>query len=826
MGIDKISIDELKKANVWITYKKEIDSKTGKANKTPTGKTNTPQTWLSYSEAQERCKKQGYAGVGFVTFDGETRSKFANIPPYLTDTQLCFIDLDSKTGELDAAQQVILNTFKGKTYIERSISGKGLHIYALCDLDKLPPKQGDLYGIKKGNKEMYCTSNRFAVFTGNQTQDSHAEGYITNQTALILETLKRFFPKNTPIKTDKEKTQGEGLPAALPANDNYPTTVDELVKLAKNGKYSFIFEDLYDNLYDENSFPYDKMFQTYRRSFDSQSDVDYFICIQLAILSGCNRQLIYDAFSASAPGAREKWQQRDDYAARTINNAITSVQSLPDKYKSFQVAKTAPFLWPKKTDLKTGEVTKWVIDPPKLKAYFCDTVKYILVQDDMSTQLRIFLYDGGYYRPVSDNYTQGVMKQIVEKFDPYAVMMDKIKEAYNNLTTDLNFHRSEELNADENLIVFNNGVLNIDTMELMQHSSDYLITHKIPCDFNRELTEKDAPAFMRFMGYFCDGLQDCKSSNEMSAEGRDRYRLLMEWLGLTISNVKGKRTKKSLWLLGAGNTGKSKFLELAAHLVGKENYSSADLYDLEKANFGLTKLYNKRLVGAPDMRYIKHDELSNFKKITGGDPVSIEFKFQDSFNYIYDGVLWFVMNETPMFNGDRENHVYERMCFVRCNYVVPTEKRNPYLLDELKAEAPAITAIAINYLRDLIANNYRFHETQEHFKIIEQYKKENNSVLMFVDECCIKQSDIILGNANNEDAAEFAETQKKHITVKHMYYAYRAWCMENGERYIEKQGKFSKTLKNEFGEPINIGYGFEFSTIALKKEWHIYLSSC
>ena len=825
MGIDKISIDELKKANIWITYRKEIDSKTGKANKIPTGKTNTPNTWMSYAEAQERCKKQGYAGAGFVTFDGETRSKFADIPPYLADTQLCFIDLDSDTGELDAAQNEILNAFKGKTYIERSVSGKGLHIYSLCDLDKLPPKQGELYGMKKGNIEMYCTSNRFAVFTGNQTQESHEEGYITNQTALILETLKRFFPKKTPIKGDKEKTQGvrknSSLPAIAANNDNYPTTVEELVELARKGWYGVIFSDLYDN---GIVIPYEKMYQTFRKRFPSQSEADDWMCRRLAILSGCNRQLIYDTFSAGALGACEKWRLRDDYAARTINDAIDFVQSLPYRGKT---ETKPPFIVPDKIDKKTGEILTWKVKATKLKAFICDTEKFIFIRDDVNSAVMCYWYNAqeGYFKQVSEAIILGLIKQKIESYDADLVSMKDVKETYENLKTDLNFHRSEVLNADENLIVFNNGVLNIDTMELMQHSSDYLITHNIPCDFKRELTEKDAPAFMRFMGYFCDGLQDCKSSDEMSAEGRGRFRLLMEWLGLTISNVKGYRTKKSLWLLGAGNTGKSKFLELAAHLVGRENYNTAALDDLEE-RFGTTKLYNKRLVGAPDMRFINVDELAIFKQITGGDTISIEFKNQTPFTYKYNGVLWFAMNEMPKFGGDQGQHVYERMCFVKCNYVVPSEKRNPLLLDELKAEAPAIAAIAVTYLRDLIADNYKFHETQESFDVIAEYKKENNNVLMFIDECCIKQSDIILGNANNEDAAEFAETQKKHITIRKMYYAYRAWCMENGERYTEKQGTFSKKLKNEFGEPINIGYGFEFSTIALKKEWHRYLSSC
>lgn len=85
---------------------------------------------------------------------------------------------------------------------------------------------------------------------------------------------------------------------------------------------------------------------------------------------------------------------------------------------------------------------------------------------------------------------------------------------------------------------------------------------------------------------------------------------------------------------------------MAELLLGKGNYAGIDLKELE-ARFGTSAIYGKRLAGSADMSYLSVDELKIFKQCTGGDALFAEYKGMNSFEFVYDGLLWFCMNKLP-----------------------------------------------------------------------------------------------------------------------------------------------------------------------------------
>ena len=105
--------------------------------------------------------------------------------------------------------------------------------------------------------------------------------------------------------------------------------------------------------------------------------------------------------------------------------------------------------------------------------------------------------------------------------------------------------------------------------------------------------------------------------------------LLMEFIGVCISNVKGWRMKKALFLVGQGDTGKSQLKSLVERLLGRGNFVGIDLKEIE-SRFGT------RLAGSSDMSFLSVDELKTFKKMTGGDSLFAEFKGQQAFEFIFN----------------------------------------------------------------------------------------------------------------------------------------------------------------------------------------------
>lgn len=115
--------------------------------------------------------------------------------------------------------------------------------------------------------------------------------------------------------------------------------------------------------------------------------------------------------------------------------------------------------------------------------------------------------------------------------------MSKVNEVLQHITTDLTYVSQDALNADENIVNFQNRILKITAtdMELIPHSADILSTIQLSCEWTDE--DIDIPVFDSYMDTLTNG-------DEMVKQ------LLMEFIGVCISNVKGWRMKKHYFLLG------------------------------------------------------------------------------------------------------------------------------------------------------------------------------------------------------------------------------------------------------------------------------------
>ena len=274
------------------------------------------------------------------------------------------------------------------------------------------------------------------------------------------------------------------------------------------------------------------------------------------------------------------------------------------------------------------------------------TSNYIFVRGaNPSEPVRRFWYIGGVYRPVNDEYIKNKIRERLEVFGAIHCKKTYIEEAFYQLCLDECYHTDSELNADPALINFENGVLNINTLELTPHTPELLSTVQIPCNYVPGLELKDCPTFTQFI-------------SRLANYDNDSTAALIEYIGAVISNVDGSRFKKALFLRGAGNCGKSKYIELLRRLLSDEYYATASLEKLE-SRFGAYSLYNRRLIGDPDIKYLKVSELNTFKQATGGDPLQLEQKGKMPFSFKYSGFMIFGCNELPLFGGDNGKWVYD-----------------------------------------------------------------------------------------------------------------------------------------------------------------------
>lgn len=424
-----------------------------------------------------------------------------------------------------------------------------------------------------------------------------------------------------------------------------------------------------------------------------------------------------------------------------------------------------------KINEKTGEVT-YTLNTEVLADVFRKQYDFILVKyaNDRQAKPDFYLYEHGVYKLKSIEELRAFIKSYY--LEPYKyynssfVDTKYISKVCNSLYTDyFKFVDSTELNQNANIINFKNGLLYLDTMELKPHSSGIYSTIQISCNYNPNNT--NSPIFNDYINTLTGGNEAIK-------------KVILEVMGISISNIKGYKMKKALFTIGKGDTGKSQLRLLTNKLIGWENTSGIDLDTLEE-RFGTSAIYQKRVIGSADMGFMNVKQLRTFKQITGGDAINCEFKGGAFFSYVFDGVVWFSANEMPRFGGDKGDWVYDRMIIVKCSNVIPKNKQDKNLVEKMHLEGEAIINMLIPHIKEVIANGYEYHVPEECIANREEYKKENSLVKLFLDEC--------------------TEPRKNYdsCTTKKMYDVFKAWCGDNARGYTPTNQEFRKELVAIFG---------------------------
>ena len=384
------------------------------------------------------------------------------------------------------------------------------------------------------------------------------------------------------------------------------------------------------------------------------------------------------------------------------------------------------------------------VSPPLLADFIRQNTKYLFIKDISTGSIHHYFYQHGCYKLVNSDELKGIIKSFIYNYNKELIKMKDINETYFDITTDLKFIDGDLLNNNENIINFQNCILDLNTMETKPHSPEYFSTIQIPCNWSDE--DIKTPVYDNFINTLTDG-------------DTQKRRFIEQFIGAIISNIKGYRMKKALFLVGDGNTGKSQLKTLTEMLIGKGNFTGIDLIDLEQ-RFGVANLHNKRLAGSSDMGFMDVKDLRTFKKVTGGDTLFGERKGVDGFEFNYNGLLWFCSNQKPRFGGDKGDWVYDRMTFIECNNVIPKEKQDKHLIDKLYAERDGIVKKCILALKKVIDNGYNFDEPASSIKALKEYKIENNNVYRFIEECI----------------TECHPSRQRECKKAKVYLVYKAWC--------------------------------------------------
>lgn len=184
------------------------------------------------------------------------------------------------------------------------------------------------------------------------------------------------------------------------------------------------------------------------------------------------------------------------------------------------------------------------ISCPKLADFIRNNIPYFFVRNNAKSGILRYFYLEGYYKLVSDEEVKGIIKAFI----PLSLQRVKdIVEVFKLLETDLKFVPIDKLNTDQNIINFENGILDLNTGELKPHSPDYLCTIRIPCNYNENAPVPKTQYFDKFMNELTKINQEIIELTNIDQETRE---LILQVMGVALSNVCGYKMKQAVFMVG------------------------------------------------------------------------------------------------------------------------------------------------------------------------------------------------------------------------------------------------------------------------------------
>ena len=312
---------------------------------------------------------------------------------------------------------------------------------------------------------------------------------------------------------------------------------------------------------------------------------------------------------------------------------------------------------------------------------------------------------------------------------------------------------------DQVLINFRNGTLEIEGQRLKlrpARPADFL-KYQLPYDYDPGAS---CPRFMRYIN---------RVLPDESAQ-----KVLAEFVGNTLAP--GLNLQKALVLQGEGCNGKSVFCDIVTAVLGRDNVSAYTMESLTKQDSRSRAQLENKLLNYSGENSIKLG-VEAFKTLVRGEPIEARRLYQESYTIEHYARLMFNCNLLP-------RDIEQSEGFFRSFLIIPFRERiseaekDPQLAAKIiTEELPGVFNWLLEGLKRILkARKYTYCEAAR--LELEAYRKESNSVLMFIED----------------KALEPAHDSKQKIMLSDLYNLYAYFCQESGF-FKQNKNTFSRSLR-------------------------------
>ncbi|EEY0605634.1 DNA primase [Escherichia coli] len=396
----------------------------------------------------------------------------------------------------------------------------------------------------------------------------------------------------------------------------------------------------------------------------------------------------------------------------------------------------------------------------------------------------VHVWRGGVWCPVS---TMELSREMVAIYSEHRATFSK--RVINNAVEALKVIAEPMGEPTSDLLPFANGALDLKTGEFSPHTPENWITTHNGIEYTPpapgENIRDNAPNFHKWLEH---------------AAGKDPRKMIRICAALYMIMANRYDWQMFIEATGDGGSGKSTFTHIASLLAGKQNTVSAEMTSLDDAG-GRAQVVGSRLIVLADQpKYT--GEGTGIKKITGGDPVEINPKYEKRFTAVIRAVV-LATNNNPMIFTERAGGVARRRVIFRFDNIVSEAEKDRELPEKIAAEIPVI-------IRRLLAN---FTDPEKaRALLLEQrdgdealaIKQQTDPVIEFCQFLNFLEEARGLMMGGGGDSV-------KYTTRNSLYRVYLAFMAYAGRSKPLNVAEFSKAMK-----PAAKVYGHEYITRKVK----------
>lgn len=318
------------------------------------------------------------------------------------------------------------------------------------------------------------------------------------------------------------------------------------------------------------------------------------------------------------------------------------------------------------------------------------------------------------------------------------------------------------------LISFKNGVLNVETLAFStQHDSGLFYINQIPHDYNPSV---DCPNWKKWLG-------------EVVRE--EDIAFLQEWMGYHFYDDLPEPA--FLVLTGNGQNGKSVFMDMLIEILGHKNITNISLVKLTYDAYAPSELFHK-LANISDE--IKHGVISDagvLKEAASGSYIHARQIYGKGFDFKPYAKITYACNEPPEIK-DQSEAIKFRLKVVEFPYTFAKEpvgdqkpaRERQEIMDELRIEIPGIVNWAIEGLRRLMKNKFKFSRSKSTEETWLFYQRRSNPVVCFIEECL-----------------EFTDDDADWMSREALLSNFRTWVENSKIKIKVSRNKFWRDMKEQ-----------------------------